>query len=301
MTHTYFAPLLAFNYEGDSIELTSDLVIDELTDVERDLAEHQGVRVPLAEHCIRLTTAGIGQPPGALAKMGAAPDPGRPGYLDAVQRVRDVACGLRLYKAGHFDATYIVEYRDEGEPRGVSFDSQPLDWPLGYDLEPDEGSGFAGFWEDIQAGFNCAWLKYALKRFDLATSRHSREDSLIDLAICGEAIFLQGDARELSYRLALSCAFFLSTTPAGRQSIYDAVRRAYDARSLIVHGELETSCKRLTKLARKGGLEGRQPHEIVGYVADEFEDLMRQSLLKVMRYSRNHPGPPDWNGMVMQA
>ena len=175
MTHTYCAPLLGFNYEGDPIDLGPGLAIDELSDLEYDLGQQNHVPVPMADHCIRLTTAGVGSPPDWLEACGQEPSPNRPDIFTAWKLVRSVACALRLFKAGQFDATYIIEYSGAGEGKGVAFDRQPNEWPHGYDLTSEAGSHFATFWSDVQLGFDLPWLEYGLSRFDQANSRHRRE------------------------------------------------------------------------------------------------------------------------------
>lgn len=301
MTHTYCAPLLAFNYEGGRIALGPQLVIDELTDIEYDLGQHNHVQVPLADKCIRFTTSGVGPFPDWLRASGQKPDPDHPDLFTAWRQVRNVACALRLFKAGQFDATYIIEYRDEAEDKGVAGQGQPMDWPRGYDMAPHEGPEFAAFWHDVQPGFDVPWLRYGLERFDQANSRQRQVDSLVDLAICGEALFLGGERGELGYKLALRCAYYLGVDIEARRTVFEAVRRAYDLRSIIVHGDLRSDSKRVKGMARKLALDDdRDMHlRVLESVATEFEGLMRQSLHKAMQDSRDHPSQPHWNELVL--
>ncbi len=301
MTHTYCTPLLAFNYEGGSIELGRRLAIDELRDAEYDLGERNHVQVPLAEHCIRLVTNSIGEPPEWRWPRDKPDDPDQPELFAAWKTVRAVATGLRLFKPGQFDATYIVEYRDDCENSGVAGEGQPLDMPRGYTLEAEEGEAFRVFFHQIHHGFDAPWLEYALKRFDMASARQRYEDALVDLSICAESLFLGDDRSGLGDKLALRCAYYLGVTVEERRHIVDEIRRAYALRSAIVHGRHTSANKALGKMARRLGLE-EGPHQhtrLLVRVTSDFEARMRQALQRAMRESRQQASSPDWMEMVL--
>jgi hypothetical protein len=63
-------------------------------------------------------------------------------------------------------------------------------------------------------------------------------ERLLDIAFAFEAIILNdGDNKELSYRLALRAARLLGKTLKERHEIFDSVKKLYDFRSKIAHGE----------------------------------------------------------------
>lgn len=118
------------------------------------------------------------------------------------------------------------------------------------------------------------YLLVAIKRFEYAYARLLPEDKLLDFMIAFEAIFLKGDEQqELSYRLSLRTAYLLAETSGERKGMFDFMRRAYKARSEIVHGE------------RAGG-EGKNKEFV-----DKVESYLRSSVTRILKeeqYKINH-------------
>ncbi len=70
-------------------------------------------------------------------------------------------------------------------------------------------------------------------------SHHTRtadEDKLIDLVISTEALFSPGLEGELKFRIAQRGALLLGAEASERRRVFKLLRRAYDARSALVHG-----------------------------------------------------------------
>jgi hypothetical protein len=76
----------------------------------------------------------------------------------------------------------------------------------------------------------------ALSRFTSTTDRQNPTDRLIDATIGLENLLLQGISDELSFRLALRGAWLLGDTQSTRQVEFAQLKKAYDARSRVVHG-----------------------------------------------------------------
>lgn len=118
------------------------------------------------------------------------------------------------------------------------------------------------------------YLLVAIKRFEYAYARLLPEDKLLDFMVAFEAIFLKGDEQqELSYRLSLRTAYLLAENAGERKGIFDFMRRAYKARSEIVHGERATG-------------EGKNKDFV-----DKVEFYLRLSITKVLKeeqYKINH-------------
>jgi len=79
-------------------------------------------------------------------------------------------------------------------------------------------------------------LRVALDRFSRALEEIDPEEAVLDLAICAEALFLQGSQGELSYRFALRAAALLGETSATRRQAFEIFARLYKVRSEIAHG-----------------------------------------------------------------
>jgi len=67
-------------------------------------------------------------------------------------------------------------------------------------------------------------------------TRTTLEDKLIDLVISLEALFSPGLEGELRFRIALRGAMLLGDDPESKRRIFNLFKRAYDARSSLVHG-----------------------------------------------------------------
>lgn len=80
-------------------------------------------------------------------------------------------------------------------------------------------------------------IALAIQRFNFATQRRRLEDALIDSWIALEAIFLPEAGTELSYRVSLRVAYFLSSSSDERLELFRRVRASYEERSRIAHGE----------------------------------------------------------------
>jgi len=107
-------------------------------------------------------------------------------------------------------------------------------------------------------------LLVALHRFFLAQMRETPEDRLIDFMIAAEALFLNDNRQELSFRLATRAAMFLADAKTDRVEIFKAMRAAYDLRSRLVHGDRpdlgrvfnsERETERLMRLAIQKALD----------------------------------------------
>lgn len=77
----------------------------------------------------------------------------------------------------------------------------------------------------------------ATDRLRRSRSHRLAVDRAIDLGIALEMIFLhdQSGQTELRYRAAVRAAWFLGKDGSERRTIFDSIKRAYDARSKAVH------------------------------------------------------------------
>jgi len=92
-------------------------------------------------------------------------------------------------------------------------------------------------------------IDIALRRFH--SSYHGRfEDRVIDQMIAFESLYLGYDP-ELKYRLALRVAFLLGKDNEEREYIFSNMRKAYDLRSDIVHGNRQVEISELSSTVPK--------------------------------------------------
>jgi len=150
---------------------------------------------------------------------------------------------LVIHKAGHLQIVGSVLYQ-----RGF-FQRFPFPFATHathrqtfrrkHEWSSQDASGLRDVYENLmQSGAKMdKGLEFALRRFLYGYERVREEDALVDLMIAAEAMFLPvGREQELSYRLRLRAARFLSENIAERQAIFELFGQAYDVRSDVVHG-----------------------------------------------------------------
>ena len=140
-------------------------------------------------------------------------------------------------------------------------------------------------------------LGIALRRVRDAPLRLGLEDTLIDLVIAAEALFLTDagkaeDRGELTYRLALRAAVFINDPPPRRGQVLRFFRGAYRARSAVVHGSQPT---------RLRALDGS-----IATVADVVADLERLMRLALHQAVVILAGPHastmyEWDGLITRT
>lgn len=101
-----------------------------------------------------------------------------------------------------------------------------------------EAPHFLELWRLLEAG--SAQIAFSLRRFNLAFDRELLDDRIVDLVIAAESLFLGDlgvqDRGELRFRFAIRAAKFIEYLTYSERDVYQVMRRAYDARSAIVHG-----------------------------------------------------------------
>jgi hypothetical protein len=91
-------------------------------------------------------------------------------------------------------------------------------------------------------------LRVVLDRLNAAKRRSGAVNRAIELGVAAEALFLRysgEDRAELSFRLANRAAWFLGSSRAHREEIFDCFRAVYEARSTAVHnGEVPAKVRK---------------------------------------------------------
>ena len=111
---------------------------------------------------------------------------------------------------------------------------------------------------------------FSINRFCISESRQVPEDKIVDIILALEALFLQSE-QELALRLSLGVALFLGSSPEDKQVIYDNVKKSYNFRSSIVHGNsnYRKNMKDLNNLVEK---LGEYTREILKKIVLEFSN-----------------------------
>lgn len=221
--------------------------------------------------------------------------------VDARHRAERVLLALRLFKAGRVGTSGSFEYT-----RSLDAPVSPVTWTLGpffgwhagepYVLTDEELPRFDEFWSAFDKVHARPVISGALRRFTFAANRSLPDDEIVDLMIAAESLFLsEMDEKyrgELRFRLATRAAFLLGTTPAERVRLFKFMGRAYDARSVIVHGGVLSQ----EGLRRLNGVS-RSVHEF----ADDLEGALRAALQRAIGVlTSGEPFPPDWVKLMFE-
>ena len=81
-------------------------------------------------------------------------------------------------------------------------------------------------------------LQTAISRFSSSYEKRGLADRMIDLVIALEALFGDGEAGGIAYKVAMRGACWLHATEEERCAAFDTIKQLYGIRSKVVHGSL---------------------------------------------------------------
>ena len=125
-------------------------------------------------------------------------------------------------------------------------------------------------------------LEVPIKRWIKSKTDQSLEDTLIDLGIALESLYLdRGNRSELSFRLRLRAAWFLRLDFTERESVMTNIGKIYSLRSNAVHnGSVEYNRKNRDS-------------------RDKAQQICLQSITKMIHHVATHGKFPDWERLVL--
>lgn len=208
-----------------------------------------------------------------------------------------VVYALRILKPGTVSSPGHLssgEYLREGRggtftpsatPRHTLFES--------YRLEPTDAMSLRELWNqmnDDRVAHRKA-LATAIRRFGFAGERSRAEDQIIDLMVAAEALFLPGERGESRHKLSLRAALLLEDATHRARDIAIVMRRAYQARDQLAHGE------EVPRMALPDGAETT----LEAYV-DKVAGYMRRALRHVIGLvAEGNPSPiDDWDAFTFE-
>jgi hypothetical protein len=192
----------------------------------------------------------------------------------------DVLCALRLVKAASLTSPGAIRYVDswlvDGSTQFHARPRRPSFGPGVLRLDPGDIAELKSIWASLNGSplRTKRFIAASLRRFNMAADRYSFEDSIVDLSIAAESLFLDDQQdQELAFRVALRAAHFSDWPEYSRRDTFALVRELYGMRSKIVHG----------KTLGKPPALPLQP----GASFDEFrkvvEEMMRRAIRKALR------------------
>lgn len=197
--------------------------------------------------------------------------PSKTNFFDACLRHLERAIlTLRLFKKGIVGYNlFIIRH---ALPRALPHGLSRVPWTgacarvgqPNYTVDRHESKALKKFFSEF-IGMDLGDLKLAAEYFNKSYEENvSPRDSIVDLMIALESLYLQGENRELGYKLAIRMSHVLSTDPHTRKCIFDKVKKAYGLRSSIVHG-------------------GKKYPRIDGGVFLQIQEYARRSLILFLR------------------
>jgi len=100
---------------------------------------------------------------------------------------------------------------------------------------------------------------FTLEKYNSALLRTEFFDKVVDTTICFETL-IPGNS-ELTYKLSLYIAYITSTSPHERENTFEEMKKLYEVRSKIVHGDLNGSS--IKKKLRKVETDWKQYEQIL--------------------------------------
>ncbi len=220
----------------------------------------------------------------------------------AVQRAMTVLHALRIFKDGRVSIPALLRFSVDWPLQNTTYweysNPGPRPWSNDYALSPEETRAFLEFWQRFEEVTEKGALANAVRRFSYASDRDRYDDSLVDLMISAESIFLADVAPpqergELRYRLALRAAFFIESSEYSRREIFKHMKRAYDVRSVIAHGGGEPDDPKLLRSPKDAALSLQDFTKLT-------EHLLRMALKKRIEIAKIAGSPPiDWENLTI--
>ncbi len=276
-------PLHNFTSDADVVIFDDRLFLRRLDDVDKD-----GLRLPYTgaessfvavvtdriiknwTHCVSVRwTDGV-----------AVPDHDR--LLTAFGRMNAVVTALHVLHAGQvaLPLNYSWQRNVKRVTAGTLIRMLPFQKSPAYHLGAGELESLQALLVAHEATTERGYC-LATRRLDLSYDRLQEEDRLIDFWIALEALFAPDGRRgEIRYKVSRRIAFGLSDERANRLRIADVVKRSYDARSRIVHGDSIANLKSIVdeteemlRAALRWWLEregSRNPNKVVETIDDKM-------------------------------
>ena len=249
------APLPYLNVPDFPLRLNNGLVLDRLTEDEVtrccqvSVLRPQWPRFPLIQADVAVGIRRTIFSPKLIRTGDEPPEPpdiadeghfgSRPLLQDDLV-IDDVLSALRLFKQTQVRTAGYASWTDSPWLNAGTSYRVLRQWPYGgkYELSADEVPQFLELWHLLEEG--AARFGFSIHRFNLAFDRGLLADRIVDLVIAAESLFLSDldvqDRGELRFRFALRAAKFIEHPNYSEHDIFRVMRRAYDARSAIVHG-----------------------------------------------------------------
>jgi hypothetical protein len=226
--YRFFAPVENFSSEEDIIDFGEGLTLKRLSEIERKGINRVVKDIFKDVHDLN-----------DFAFLFNSSDGDEKKFSRSIEKA---ICCLRLFKKGNIGIKYEIRFEvKEGDEFHLSFGMKNVEYYFGfgdYKVLKTDVQNFKNFKDKFyrtkisSSGF---W-SLAQRRFNSSYGSRKTDDKLIDFTIGLEALFSEGPG-DLTYKLSNRIARLLSKNMEERIKISIAIKKIYDFRSRIVHGE----------------------------------------------------------------
>lgn len=216
------------------------------------------------------------------------------GIPDATKAFQEILAVMRLYKSERIalpGQVTLSEFFGARSRQGPGMTSSPNIFAPTYKLDSGEARQLHKLWKQLRdpAVLRRSFIGTAVRRFGYAGDRERVEDRLVDLMIAAEGIFLgSNEIDELAYKLSMRFAHFTTIPKTTVRERFEHVKRAYRARSEIVHGDRLKTLKQAE----------------LGPFTEKIADYVRAALRRIVEEAKNHPERKeliDWDTLIVGA
>jgi len=295
----YLAPLSGVDLEAGPVSVGSGMTIERMTDAEISVCIQNGFLghspfmsagiFHVRDYCaIRITSV---QPVIIHEGSAASPTPNPHKDVDEEARaeIQNVLLALRLLKRGDVSVAGVLVSCPPIVDGWAFHPGQVLEHRDRQVLTAGDAAELASLVELARNTRRDRSLAVAARRFGFALERHRPEDRLLDLAIAGEALFLQNTQTESAHKFAERGALLVETAPAARRALFEFLKRIYGVRSKLAHGnEVSTAAYR----------DRRGVQTTPEAFTREFEDVIRAALRAALEAKAGGRWPPDWEAWL---
>lgn len=193
------------------------------------------------------------------------------------KRIENLVKTFRLYKSGNVRNYFYILVPSDFTGGYMTNRYITQGGFLNYHFSSSEIKDFLEFQKILTTLIPNEWnkdnryIEIAIRYFNFANERDSNEDKMVDYLIALEALYLNGDHGEFTYRLAHRAASMLGSTFDRRRVTFEKVKDAYNLRSQIVHGS-----------------SNPKKREITNEDVEKVNNYVRISIVKYLNLNKTH-------------
>ena len=245
----FWVPLFNFFTNKDKIEIGDIFVIEKPTSFEKkNIIERlaKGVEDIISSQYLLRTYIKTNKPAEATNEF----------FNEAIIKFEKAIILFRLYREKSIGFKFIVKplantLKDEYCIKNLYYSTIDINRSRGrYKVHNDDIESLNKFFREYDI-FSTSRFDLAVNYFNRSYSQHFLTNKFLDTMFVLENLFLRNTSQELKYKLSMRMAYVLGANDnTKREDIFTFIRKCYDIRSQIVHGDKfpKLDMERISKL-----------------------------------------------------